>query len=71
MTADIPPTLRLRLRLSWAVGARAFIGGIGPSWFAWNMRLWGVPAFSAFGSCESAIRLAIAGLTLRRQQSLD
>lgn len=68
-TVDIPPTLRLRL--SWAVGARAFIGGIGPSWLAWNMRLWGVPAFSAFGSCGSVIRLAMGGLTLRRQQALD
>lgn len=52
-TADFPPTLRLRL--SWAVGARAFTGGIGPSWLAWNRRLWGVPAFSALG----AIRLAM------------
>lgn len=69
MTADIPQTLRLLLSL--AVEARAFIVGIGPSWFAWNMRLWGVPAFSALGSCRSAIRLAIGGLTLRRHQALD
>ena len=69
MTADTPPTLRLLLSL--AVGARAFIGGIGPSWLAWNMRLWGVPAFSALGSWGSAIRLAMGGLTLRRHQALD
>jgi hypothetical protein len=69
MTADIPPTLCLLLSL--AVGARAFIGGIGPSWLAWNMRLWGVPAFYALGSCGSAIRLAMGGLTLRRHQALD
>ena len=68
-TEDIPPTLRLLL--SWAVGAGAFIGGIGPSWLAWNMRLWGIPAFSALGSCGSAIRLALGGLTLRRHQALD
>ena len=68
-TADIPPTLRLLL--SWAVEERAFIGGIGPSWLAWNMRLWGIPAFSALGSCGSAIRLALGGLTLRRHQALD
>ncbi|WP_284213754.1 hypothetical protein [Comamonas jiangduensis] len=68
-TEDIPPTLRLLL--SWAVGAGAFIGGIGPSWFAWNMRLWGVPAFCALGSCGSAIRLAMGGLALRRHQALD
>lgn len=68
-TTDIPQTLRLLLSL--AVGARAFIGGIGPSWLAWNMRLWGVPAFSALGSCGSAIRLAMGGLTLRRHQALD
>ncbi|MFZ7318139.1 hypothetical protein [Comamonas jiangduensis] len=68
-TADIPPTLRLLLSL--AVGARAFIGGIGPGWLAWNMCPWGVPAFSALGSCGSAIRLAMGGLTLRRQQALD
>lgn len=69
MTPDIPPTLRLRPSL--AAGAGAFIGGIGPSWFAWNMRLWGVPAFSALGSCGAAIRLAMGGLTLRRHQALD
>ena len=69
MAADIPPTLRLLLSL--AVGARAFIGGIGPSWLAWNMRLWGVLAFSALGSCGSAIRQAMGGLTLRRHQALD
>lgn len=69
MAADIPPTLRLLL--SWAVGTRAFIGGIGPSWLAWNMRLWGVLAFSALGSCGSAIRLAMGGLTLHRHQALD
>lgn len=69
MTADIPPTLRLLL--SWTVRARAFVGGIGPSWLAWNRRLWGVPAFSALGSCGSAIRLAMGGLTLRRHQALD
>ena len=68
-TADIPPTLRLLLSL--AVGARAFIGGIGPSWLAWNMRLWGVPAFSAQGIWVAAIRLAMGGLTLRRHQALD
>nr|WP_174862343.1 hypothetical protein [Comamonas jiangduensis] len=68
-TEDIPPTLRLLLSL--AVGAGAFIGGIGPSWFAWNMRLWGVPAFCALGSCGSAIRLAMGGLALRRHQALD
>lgn len=68
-TADIPQTLRLLL--SWAVGACAFIGGIGPSWFAWNMRLWGVPAFSALGSCGSAICLAMVCLTLRRHQALE
>lgn len=69
MTADIPPTLRLLL--SWAVEERAFIGGIGPSWLAWNMRLWGIPAFSALGSCGSAIRLAMGCLTLRRHQALE
>lgn len=69
MTADISQTLRLRP--SSAVGAGAFIGGIGPSWLAWNMRLWSVPAFSALGSCGPAIRQAIAGLTLRRHQALD
>ena len=69
MTADISPTLRLLLSL--AVRARAFTGGIGPSWLAWNMRLWGVPAFSALGSCGSAIRQAMGGLTLRRHQALD
>lgn len=67
--ADFPPTLRLRP--SWAVGARAFIGGIGPSWLAWNRCLWGVPEFSALGSCGSAIRLAMGGLTLHRHQALD
>ena len=69
MTADIPQTLRLRP--SSAVGAGAFIGGIGPSWLAWNRRLWGIPAFSALDSCGSAIRLAVGGLTLRRHQALD
>lgn len=69
MTADISPTLRLLLSL--AVGTRAFIGGIGPSWLAWNMHLWGVPAFSALGSWGSAIRLAMGGLTLRRHPTLD
>ncbi len=69
MTADIPQTLRLRP--SSAVGAGAFIGGIGPSWLAWNMRLWDVPAFSEQGIWVAAIRLEIGGLPLRRHQALD
>lgn len=69
MTADIAQTLRLLL--SWAVGARAFIAGIGTTLLAWKVRLWGVPAFSAQGSWGAAIRLAIGSLTLRRHQGLD